>query len=283
MTESTELVPAEPTEEDEVEHAGESVADYWVPPNLPKHFLSTRDNRTLVSFAGLIYMLHLATMGEFECVNEVVQRGNKDNGDETIVRCTITGSRRLEGSKEKVPFKVVCEGDAGPGNVTNMIAPHKRRMAETRAMARAMRVATNVGLTAADELGPSSGRAPARAAEKSYPQRVSRDYGPAAQRAQNAQEAPPIAGDDAPPPEPEEAPASPDVIIVQGKRYTRAQVVAAMRKRIEEANRIGIKDYQRVGEDAPLGEIVGFTQRLRKRIVEAPEKEDAGEQAPPAE
>jgi hypothetical protein len=44
-------------------------------------------------------------------------------------------------------------GDAGPNNVNRMILPHVLRMAETRAVNRALRFATNIGMCSIEELG----------------------------------------------------------------------------------------------------------------------------------
>ena len=51
-------------------------------------------------------------------------------------------------------------GDASPRNTNNMIAPHMLRFAESRAIARALRWATNTGEAAAEEMGEQIEEAP---------------------------------------------------------------------------------------------------------------------------
>jgi hypothetical protein len=108
-------------------------------------------------------------------------------------------------------------GDANPSNVTRMMAPHLLRMAETRAKARALRDAVNVGVTALEELAD---------ADETLPSGQSRDDAdrrgqgarpaPAATRGAADQGGPPASGpkraepvpeEDEPEPEPERFPA----------------------------------------------------------------------------
>lgn len=60
-----------------------------------------------------------------------------------IIQATVEG--------EKGTFQGI--GDANENNVNKLIARHKIRMAETRAIARALRWYNNIGMCSADELG----------------------------------------------------------------------------------------------------------------------------------
>lgn len=262
----------------EVEPEEPSFENLYLPPDVPKELIIWRgsgaERRPVILFTGLLVLLHQATQGQFSMVNEV----EKDDGTEVVVHCTLSGKRLLKDGKTWVDFHVECRGDASQKNVGPMVKDAIKRMAETRAMSRCLRVACNVGLVAAEEMSESA--APSgRSEPPSFPDRVNRDFGPASIKAQTREEAAPIAGSDAPPVEPI---ALPESIVVNGKRYTRPQVVGVMRQRIEEANRVGIKDYKRVGEDGPLPDIVALTQSLRKRIEEHA-KEAPAQEAPPAE
>ena len=84
---------------------------------------------------------------------EILQFPCAENGNMAIFRATVKNS-------DGATFS--AHGDADPKNTTSTIAPHLLRMAETRAIARALRWLTNSGETAIveisgdeDESGPS--------------------------------------------------------------------------------------------------------------------------------
>jgi hypothetical protein len=97
--------------------------------------------RRFVLYVGLLEEAHARGLRSIE--TELLQVPNAENGEVAIARAVV---RTEEGKFSGI-------GDASPGNVSRAIAPHIIRMAETRAKARALRDAINVGVTAYEELG----------------------------------------------------------------------------------------------------------------------------------
>jgi hypothetical protein len=97
--------------------------------------------KEVVSYRGLLDMVHKERLSAVD--STLLQAPTKENGDTAIVRVSITTGRGT--------FTGI--GDACPRNVNARIAPHLIRMAETRAEARAMRKAVNIGMVAMEELG----------------------------------------------------------------------------------------------------------------------------------
>jgi len=93
-----------------------------------------------VTFKGLLSLAHEEGLRKTETT--LVQAPSDANGKTAIVAATVQTRR---GSFSGI-------GDASPQNVNRKIAPHVIRMAETRAIARALRVAVNIGEVAIEEL-----------------------------------------------------------------------------------------------------------------------------------
>ena len=110
-----------------------------------EEYMIERQGKRFVLYAGLLEEAHSRGLRSIE--TELLQVPSAENGDVAIVRAVV---RMEEG-------KFAGIGDASPQNVGRMIAPHLIRMAETRAKARALRDAINVGVTAFEELGGDEG------------------------------------------------------------------------------------------------------------------------------
>jgi hypothetical protein len=106
-----------------------------------EEYMIERQGKRFVLYAGLLEEAHNRGLRSIE--TELLQVPGKENGEVAIVKAVI---RTEEG-------KFAGIGDASPQNVNRAIAPHLIRMAETRAKARALRDAINVGVTAFEELG----------------------------------------------------------------------------------------------------------------------------------
>ena len=113
-------------------------------------FLITRQGKQYVLFAGLLDEAHSRGLRGID--TELIQVPDDANGNVAIVKATaeMEDGRHFSGI-----------GDASPENVGRNIVPHIIRMAETRAKARALRDAVNVGATALEELSDGDDAPPA--------------------------------------------------------------------------------------------------------------------------
>ncbi|MBA3425315.1 MAG: hypothetical protein ACR2HO_10730 [Rubrobacteraceae bacterium] len=112
-----------------------------------EEYMIERQGKRFVLYAGLLEEAHERGLRSIE--TELLQVPGVENGEVAIARAIV----RTEDGK----FSGI--GDASPANVNRAIAPHVIRMAETRAKARALRDAINVGVTAFEELGDDGGEA----------------------------------------------------------------------------------------------------------------------------
>ena len=132
-----------------------------------EEYMIERQGKRFVLYAGLLEEAHSRGLRSVE--TELLQIPGAENGGLAIVKAVV---RTEEGKFSGI-------GDASPENVSRNIAPHLIRMAETRAKARALRDAINVGVTALEELGGGDEEA------------ARNDAAPFRQRAEHQQEAEP--------------------------------------------------------------------------------------------
>lgn len=107
---------------------------------MKKEFIIERQGKNFVLYAGLLEEAH--GQGLKEITTSLIQPPTPENGNMAICHAVVeTAKGRFSGI-----------GDASPENVSGMMRIHLIRMAETRAKARALRDAVNVGVVAIEEL-----------------------------------------------------------------------------------------------------------------------------------
>ena len=141
-------------------------------------FIITRNNKQYALYSGLLDEAH--TRGLRSIDTELLQVPDDENGNVAIVKAVAelpkvdreTGQIMLD-PETQTPLMGCFSGigDASPENVGRNIVPHIIRMAETRAKARALRDAVNVGAIPFEELSEADGTNTAQQSSRTQPGR----------------------------------------------------------------------------------------------------------------
>ena len=125
--------------------------------------------KEVVTYQGLLQKAHEEGLTRLR--TSLIQIPTEDNGRTAIAKAEVETAKGL--------FEAL--GDACPENVDEFLVPHLIRVAETRAKARALRDAVNVGVVSFEELDgvrlqpevvdPGSGSGPAASTRPSRPSR----------------------------------------------------------------------------------------------------------------
>lgn len=118
-----------------------------------REFIVERQGRSFVLYAGLLDLAH--SQGLRAIRTRLVQVPSEENGQTAIVHAEVDTDRGT--------FSGI--GDASPANVARAMLTCTIRLAETRAKARALRDAVNVGVAAFEELGETDEILPVPAAD----------------------------------------------------------------------------------------------------------------------
>lgn len=132
---------------------------------MDRKYIIDRSGKDFVLFPGLLDLAH--SKGLTGIMTQLEQTPTEQNGWTTIFSATVT----LEIDGQQKIFK--SYGDANPTNTAANIQPHMMRLAETRAIARALRNAVNIGMVCTDELGDDGEVKPRRQERQ---QRQQTDY-----------------------------------------------------------------------------------------------------------
>ena len=113
----------------------------------------------IINLKGKDFVLLAGLLDEF-----FVNKGNEINTEELSTSTEDMPKFKATVKGEKGIF--TGHGDANNSNVNSMIANHKYRMAETRAIARALRLYNNIGMCSVEELGGENNNEQAKQTQK---------------------------------------------------------------------------------------------------------------------
>ncbi len=118
-----------------------------LPSALRPPFVVERHGRRFVLLAGVLALAHARGLEAIE--TEILQLPDERNGHLAVVKATV----RLAGGRV-----FTAHGDASPQNVNRGMETMVVRLAEARAIARALRLATNVAVATLEEAETPAGR-----------------------------------------------------------------------------------------------------------------------------
>jgi hypothetical protein len=218
---------------------------------IPREFTILQQGREYILSAGLLVGLVQLSRGYYDIETVIVQLPTAENAQTAVVTARVS---IFDPDSGRVLRQAGGIGDANPANVGRMVAPHVLRMAETRATARALRHLLGVGLTALEELD-QGGAEPGAEVRNPTP----------APRAPSG----PSWGQPAPASAPTPVAGAAEHILIAGKPYSRAEVLAIYAKRRDEAKAAGLAmgEVEAVApEHAPLSILVSKSQEWKRRI-----------------
>ena len=110
-------------------------------PKLDERFITTIEGKDFVMYPGLLDLGHQKGILKIEV--DPMQLPTKDNGQFAVCKALVVSSNG----------EIFTDvGDANPENCSSKVRKHLLRMASTRAIARALRSFTNIGMTCLEEL-----------------------------------------------------------------------------------------------------------------------------------
>ena len=134
---------------------------------MDRKFIIERQGKEFVLYAGLLDLAHKSGLISIQTAAVRVEPAL------ALFKATVTIAKDGEGAKT-----YEGHGDATPENVGRNIAPHFIRMAETRAKARALRDALNIGAASLEELGDEDEPAPRQQQRPPAPRASANPHGP---------------------------------------------------------------------------------------------------------